>query len=407
MKPPAGKTALALTAALIALAGLGAAPAGALTAEPPGAVTAAPPGLAGRRDVGGRLLASHGIVVRYPPGKHPRLPRIPAAAYVLADADNGEVLAAKDAHGEYAPASTLKVLTAIALIPVLNPNATVVATRRATSVVPNIVGLVRGRRYKISDLFLALLLISANDAAVALVQATGSFARGMALLNADAHHLQAYDVDAKQPSGLPAPGQHVSAYDLALIARQALRMPAFMRYDSTLAARFPVKPRHKATLVNQNALLTSYRGGIGGKIGWTERARATYIGMARRHGVTLIVTLLHCKPLREILSGERLLSWGFAMAGRIRPVGTLVPPLPAGAAYAHSPARAGHPAAGTGRTAGTRTGRLAGRSGAARPGHATTVTRPASGFPAVPLAIGAALVALLALGFGMVIRHPR
>ncbi len=72
------------------------------------------------------------------------------------------------------------------------------------------------------------------------------------------------------------------------------------------------------------------RGGIGGKIGWTDRARATYIGMARRHGVTLIVTILHARPLTEITSGERLLNWGFAMKGKVRPVGTLVPPLPGG-----------------------------------------------------------------------------
>ena len=68
-------------------------------------------------------------------------------------------------------------------------------------------GLVAGHRYQVSDLFRALLLISANDAAVALAQATGSLAKGMALINAEAHHLQAYDVVAKQPNGLPAPAR--------------------------------------------------------------------------------------------------------------------------------------------------------------------------------------------------------
>ena len=169
---------------------------------------------------------------------------------------------------------------------------------------PNIVGSWPGTRYKVADLFRALLLISANDAAVALAQATGSFGKGMALINAEAHHLQAYDVVAKQPNGLPARGQVVSAYDLALIARQALAMPAFMNYDDTLSARFRVK--HKkigSTLVNQNYLLTSYRGGIGGKIGWTSSR-----GDLHRHGpaarVTLIVTVLHCTPLQEITSAR-------------------------------------------------------------------------------------------------------
>jgi D-alanyl-D-alanine carboxypeptidase (penicillin-binding protein 5/6) len=285
-----------------------------------------------RLDVGGSQLAGRGTVVNYPSRHARRLPRVPASAYLIADASTGQVLAARDPHGLYPPASTLKVLTAVTLIPLLNPAATVFATHRAASVQPNDVGLVAGRRYKVSDLFRALLLISANDAAIALAQATGSFDRGVALMNAEAHRLQAYDVVARQPNGLPAAGQHVSAYDEALIARQALAMPAFMRYDSTLAARFQVKPRKRVTLVNQNALLTGYRGGIGGKIGWTAKARATYIGMARRGGVTLIVTILHCTPLREISSGERLLSWGFDMAGKVRPVGVLVPPLPATAA---------------------------------------------------------------------------
>jgi D-alanyl-D-alanine carboxypeptidase (penicillin-binding protein 5/6) len=290
------------------------------------------PSRAARLVVGGQQLAGPGVIVNYPAGKVRRLPKVPATAYVIANAATGQVLAAKDPHGEFAPASTLKMLTAITLIPRLNPAAMVLATRRATSVEPNVVGLVRGRSYQVSNLFRALLLISANDAAVALTEATGSFATGMGLINSEAQHLQAYDVVAKQPNGLPAAGQVVSAYDEALIARQALAIPAFMRYDSTLAARFRVKPKHWVTLVNQNSLLTQYRGGLGGKIGWTVKSKATYIGMARRDGVTLIVTVLHCTPLKEITSAERLLSWGFAMSGRVRPVGTLVTPLKPGAA---------------------------------------------------------------------------
>jgi D-alanyl-D-alanine carboxypeptidase (penicillin-binding protein 5/6) len=237
------------------------------------------------------------------------------------------VLAAQDAHGLFAPASTLKVLTAITLIPRLNPNATIVATQQEADTEPNDIGLIPGQRYKVSDLFDALLLISANDAAVALTQATGSLAKGMAMINAEAHNLQAYDVVAKQPNGLPAAGQVVSAYDEALIARQALATPAFMTYDSTVTARFPVKPGSSVPLLNQNTLLTQYPGGIGGKIGWTEAAQATYIGLARRHGATLIATLLHCTALQEITAGEKLLDWGFAMDGKVRPVGDLVRPL--------------------------------------------------------------------------------
>ena len=298
--------------------------------------------------VGGPRLAARGVVVNYPSRSVPRLPNIKASAFVVADASTGQVLAAKDPHGWYRPASTLKVLTAVALIPLLNPDATVVASKQATSTVPNVVGLVAGRAYKISDLFTALLTISANDAAIALTQATGSFDQGMTLINAEARHLQADDTVAVDPNGLDAPGQRTSAYDLALIARQALKLPAFLKYDQTISARFVVARRKAVELYNQNSLLTTYSGAIGGKIGWTSAAGATYVGMASRHGVTLIVTLLHCPALTEINSAKSLLNWGFAADGKVSQVGTLVGPLlpPSAAPAAASPAAAARPHAG-------------------------------------------------------------
>ena len=356
-----------------------------LPAQQGGTHSAAPASSVARQDVGGADLASPGITVRYPASGAVRLPRVPASAYVIADAKTGQVLAAKDAHGLFPPASTLKMLTAITLIPRLNPNATVLATQQAADAEEYDVGLVAGHRYKVSDLFNALLLISANDAAVALTQATGSLAKGMAMINAEAHHLQAYDVVAKQPNGLPAAGQVTSAYDQALIARQALAIPAFMKYDSTLAAEFPITPKRSVPLVNQNKLLTEYRGGIGGKIGWTEAAEATYIGMATRNGTTLIVTVLHCTSLREVISGEKLLNWGFAMDGKVRPVGELVSPLPA-VTTSHV---ARHPSA---RPAGARKNAAGG-------------TPASSALPAWPLAATCGLALIVGLGGAFLLRR--
>jgi D-alanyl-D-alanine carboxypeptidase (penicillin-binding protein 5/6) len=344
-----------------------------------------------KAEVGGPLMASPGIVVSYPARGAWKLPKIPASAYLVANASTGAVLVAKDAHGLYPPASTLKLLTAITMLPRLNPTGYLKASKLAVSQVPNIVGLIRGHHYQVADLFRALLLISANDAAVTLVQGAGSFSRGMALLNAEAQHLQAYDVVAKLPNGLPAPGQVVSAYDLALIARQALAMPAFLKYDETLVARFPITRRKKVTLINQNYLLTQYKGGIGGKIGWTTAAKATYVGLARRNGVTLIVTILHCTPLEEITSAEKLLNWGFAMNSHVAPVGTLVPPL---SAARPAPAPTGSP-----RPSPTAT--IAGASNAL----AGAGARNSRGGQ---LVVGAAIAAVLCVGLvGFVFRRRR
>jgi serine-type D-Ala-D-Ala carboxypeptidase (penicillin-binding protein 5/6) len=347
------RAALAAAGALLALAaiaGPAAAPAAAASGVPSGGPSGAPaaaPSSAGARvpaslpqAIGGTLLSGRGVIVSAARGV-PRLPGVHASAFVIADAGTGQVLAAKDPHGWYLPASTLKVLTAITLIPLLNPDALVVASQQAASTVPQVIGLLPGHPYKVSALFTALLTLSANDAAIALTQAVGSYSQGMAAINAEARHLQADDTVAVDPNGLDAPGQHTSAYDLALFARQALGMPAFLKYDETRGGLFQIKRHDVVGLYNQDSLLTSYPGAIGGKIGWTSAAGATYVGMARRHGVTLIVTLLHCPAMTEVSSAETLLNWGFAADGKVTPVGTLVGPLqphaPAAAAPAPSP----------------------------------------------------------------------
>ncbi len=372
------RTAAALAAAVALAAGAGAsvrAAAPALAAAPPSPTPQA---------IGGAGLGGKGVIVSYPPGSTvPHLPNVRAAAFVIADANTGQVLAARDPHGWYRPASTLKVLTAISLIPLLNPDATIVASKQATSTVPNVAGLVAGQSYQISALFTALLTISANDAAIALTQAVGTYSLGMDVINAEARHLQADDTVAVDPNGLDAPGQRTSAYDLALFARQALKLPAFGKYDQTISAQFRISRGKSETLYNQNSLLTTYPGAVGGKIGWTSAAGATYIGMATRHGVTLIVTLLHCPALTEIDAAKSLLNWGFAVDGKVAPVGTLVAPLQPPAVAPAAPAAVATPRA-----------------------RATSVARPGAG-PSVLAAAEFSGVVVIVAGLGLVYNRRR
>jgi D-alanyl-D-alanine carboxypeptidase (penicillin-binding protein 5/6) len=333
--------------------------------------------------IGGPQLAARGVVVDYPARGLRRLPYVHASAYVIADAGTGQVLAAKNPHGWYRPASTLKVLTAITLMRALSPDATVIASHRAAIAEPSKVGLIAGDSYRVSDLFKALLMISANDAAIALVQATGSYAKGMAMINAEAHHLRALDTVAVTPNGLDAHGQHVSAYDEALFARQALQIPEFMRDEKLRVVKFPLKPRHRpVTLYTQNTMLSTFRGDLGGKIGWTTPAKATFIGWARRGGTTLVVTILHCTPQTEMTYAARLLSWGFAMDGKVKPVGTLVSPQPPAVAAPRKPVQHRHVAA----------------------------RRAMAGLPAIPVAAGLLtliLAVLTGLGVALVNRRSR
>ncbi|TNY38709.1 D-alanyl-D-alanine carboxypeptidase family protein [Thermomonospora catenispora] len=295
--------------------------------------------------VGGPRMGERGLVVDLPPGvKGP--PRVAAGAFIVADAGTGDVLAAKDPHGHYLPASALKMLTAVALIPRLDPNATVRPTQETCDVEGSKVGMTPKLTYKVSDLFHALLMVSGNDAALALAQAAGGVRPTLDLMNAEARRLQAYDTLAGSPNGLDKDlgltvrTQHTSAYDLALIMRQGLTMPQLREYVSknhhhwiappTKAERKKGKKIGGYPIYSHIRLLPgqryAYEGFIGGKNGFTLAAGQTFVGAAERGGRTLIVALLRGENLWPDVT--KLLNWGFAAAGKVNPVGRLVDPVP-------------------------------------------------------------------------------
>ncbi len=190
---------------------------GALGASPVGAATTS----VGGDVVGGPSLASTGVVVVPGVGTAP-LPTIGAKSWVLADLTTGEVLAAKNPHRLGRPASTLKTLTAVTLLPVLDKETVHTVTYKEASADGGHVGIVPGATYTAWDLWHGLLLPSGNDAAAALAGAHGGMKKTVADMQATAARLQAADTTVRNPSGLDADGQVTSAYDLALIARAAL-----------------------------------------------------------------------------------------------------------------------------------------------------------------------------------------
>ncbi|WP_240776976.1 D-alanyl-D-alanine carboxypeptidase family protein [Nonomuraea basaltis] len=276
--------------------------------------------------VGGEALGSRGMVA--PEGvKKP--PKTKATSYVIADADTGQVLAAKDAHGRYLPASTIKTLTALTLIPKLDKNRKIRPSHNACNQEGTAVGLTPKGTYKVEDLFKGLMMSSGNDAAMALAETNGGVAKTMLDMNAEAKRLQAYDTVAKTPSGLDKPGQSSSAYDLALIARAGLANPEFRRYTSTKTANFPAPKGKHYQISNHNKLLWRYQGTIGVKNGWTSKAQGSFVGAATRGGHTVLVSIMRHEGYfwEEV---AKLLDWGFSVKGKVTPVGELVNPLPAG-----------------------------------------------------------------------------
>ena len=293
-----------------------------LTAAPAGAAVpraASEPGV-----IGGAALGSHGLIAARQPGV-PAAPAVSASGYVLADLDTGEVLAAKDPHGHYAPASTLKSLTALTLVPKLNPSGTVVATWDDANVDGSKVGVQPGKRYVISSLFEAMLMVSGNDAALTLATANGGIPQTVAEMNSVAQSIGALDTVALTPNGLDAKGQHSSAYDLALIARQGLQLPDFARYVKERRSHFGAIGAKPFEIYTHNKLVLRYSGAFGVKNGYTVAARASFVGAAARGGHRLVVSLMHADPT-VWKEAAALLDWGFAYRDRLDAVGTLDTP---------------------------------------------------------------------------------
>lgn len=304
-----------------------------LLAAAPGAVGAP----ASDSPIGGPQMTGVELTTDLPVGV-PAPPPIAAGAYVLADLDSGDVLVAKAPHLASKPASTLKALTALALVPTLPPGAVIRATPGDAAIDGTKVGLDPGATYTAEQLFQALLLTSGNDAAEALARAGGGTPKVARSMTQLAHDLGARDTQARNTSGLDAPGQLTSAYDLALIGRAALRDPQIAAYVSTRSATFPgkrprgPKPGIRPTfeIGNHNRLLFNYDGTVGVKNGYTQAARHTYIGAARRGDQGYILTFLggHTSDWRQ---SAALLDWAFANGKSALPIGELVEPGDLGA----------------------------------------------------------------------------
>lgn len=280
--------------------------------------------------VGGPELAASGVVTDLGKGAVAP-PDVYDVSYVIADLDSGEILAAKAPHAWLRPASTLKTLTALTLLPRLDPRRKVTATVDAQAAAGTRVGILAGNAYPVGDLINAMLMISANDAVYALADAAGGYDRTVAMMNAKAKQIGAFDTITVDPSGLDEGNQCSSAYDLALIGRAAMKLPVFRQTVVKRTATFPggTDPAKKVwpafPIYNINPLLTHYPGATGVKPGRTDRAQHTFIGAATRGGRSLIVTQMG-SVTGAWEPTAALLDWGFANAGRVTPVGRLVDP---------------------------------------------------------------------------------
>jgi len=219
-------------------------------------------------------------------------PKVRAAGAVLMDAETGRVLWGKDEHVPLAMASTTKIMTAILALESGRMNETVTVSKRAAAAPRVKMDLSTGENIRLGDLMLALMLISSNDAAIAIAEhLSGSVEDFCKLMTEKAKEIGALNTVFETPNGLDAGDHHSTAYDLALITRYALNVPGFVELTNTQVAQFKTDKRGY-TFNNRNRLLQEYAGANGVKTGFTNKAGYCFVGAAKREGMQLISVVL-------------------------------------------------------------------------------------------------------------------
>jgi D-alanyl-D-alanine carboxypeptidase (penicillin-binding protein 5/6) len=250
------------------------------------------------------------------------IPDGPAPAWIVADMDTGQVLAGRDMDVAHPPASTIKTLLALTALDELpGLDATVVGTEADTHVECNCAGIKPGRTYTARQLLDAVLLVSGNDAANAMADMIGGYDAAVAKMNAKAASLGAVNTHAATPSGLDGPGGSgfTTPHDLAIIFRAAMGNPTFAQISAQPVAMFPTDAGDKP-LVNEDEMLHRYPGTLGGKTGYTDAAKKTFVAAADRGGRRLVIAMMY-GLIKEggptyWDQAATLLDWGFAQSQR-------------------------------------------------------------------------------------------
>ncbi|MFR9796332.1 D-alanyl-D-alanine carboxypeptidase family protein [Streptomyces sp. MS06] len=333
--------------------------------SPTGSPSATPPAV--MSSVGGARLGRPGTQVD-PGGGAPAVPQgISARSWIVADAESGEVLAAHNAHWRLAPASTLKMLFADTVLPKFPKelkHEVAPSDLAGMGAGSSLVGIKEHETYTVHDLWLGVFLRSGNDAVHVLAAMNGGVDETVMEMNEQAEKLQALDTHVVTPDGYDEEGQVSSAYDLTLFARDGLQKKDFREYCSTVRSQFPGETktgkdgkvsRGSFEIENTNRLLrgdgdvTVYPGIAGVKNGYTTHAGNTFTGVAERNGKVLLVTVMHPEAKEHdavYKESTALFDWGFRAAGKVRPVGELVPPKDAVRASASPDATASDGSAG-------------------------------------------------------------
>lgn len=240
-----------------------------------------------------------------------------AKSAIVIEASTGKVLYSKNVDERRYPASTTKMMTLIVALERANLNEMVTASANAADTEGSSLSLTAGEKLKMLDLLYGTMLVSGNDATVAIAEhIAGSVAKFAVLMTEKAHAIGAVNTNFTNSSGLPDPNHYSTAADLAKIAAYGYKNPMFTRIISTQHITLPWQGKdHDRDLYNENKLLWIYEGGNGVKTGYTDAAGRCLVSGANRDGVQLVAVVLDSDFMWD--DSIKLLDYGFS---QIKPV---------------------------------------------------------------------------------------
>ena len=221
-------------------------------------------------------------------------PEVTAEAWILYDDTFQRVLAEQNPDERRAMASTTKIMTSLVTLESGDLDQSVIVSARAAEIGEAEAGLVEGETWTVRDLLTAMLVRSANDAAVAVAEGVAGSVEGfVALMNTKARDLGLEHTQFVNPHGLDASGHFTSARDLLTMARTAMEKPLFATLVRTQTARLPNAPDGTVRIVhNTNLLLGLYPGAIGVKTGYTGSAGLVLVAAAENSGRRLYAVVM-------------------------------------------------------------------------------------------------------------------
>jgi len=250
-----------------------------------------------------------------------RPPSVPTAqAAIVMDARDGTVMFAKRPDAERAIASTTKLMTALLSLEEADPRDVFTAPEYEAAPAESRINLRRGERMTVQDLLEALLLESANDAAVDLAEnIAGSRQAFVDRMNERADELGLDHTSYANPIGLDDPGNYSSARDLATLARRLLRNRRFARVVDSPEATLE-SGSHPRVVQNRNDLVADYPWVDGVKTGFTQNAGNVLVGAGARGLRARVVTVVLGEPTEAARDADtlKLLRWGLGRFSRVR-----------------------------------------------------------------------------------------